>query len=159
MKMLSLTQPWATLWVMGVKIHETRSWATNYRGAVGVHASKGFPRWARDICWKEPFLSYLGDQFTSFCPLGAVIGVVEITGCFATPGEGVAWREYFGGHRIPPDEPDRSFGDYSPGRFAWRAENPIQLSSPIPWKGALGLWSPPIELEQAILQQLPVVKG
>ncbi len=41
MKTLSLLQPWATLVVMGVKQIETRSWRTDYRGPLLIHASKG----------------------------------------------------------------------------------------------------------------------
>jgi hypothetical protein len=41
---------------------------------------------------------------------------------------------------IPPDEPELSFGDYTPGRYAWILENVQALPGPIPCKGALGLW-------------------
>ncbi len=38
MKALSLWQPWASLIALGVKTIETRSWATNYRGPLAIHA-------------------------------------------------------------------------------------------------------------------------
>jgi hypothetical protein len=41
---------------------------------------------------------------------------------------------------IPPPEPERSFGDYTPGRYAWILTNIKPLPAPIPAKGALGLW-------------------
>lgn len=39
MKVLSLTEPYATLIKMGMKTIETRSWKTNYRGELYIHAS------------------------------------------------------------------------------------------------------------------------
>lgn len=47
---LSLTQPWATLVAIDAKKVETRSWGTRYRGRVAIHAAKGFPTYAQDIC-------------------------------------------------------------------------------------------------------------
>ena len=39
MKVLSLTEPYATLIAKGIKTIETRSWKTNYRGKLYIHAS------------------------------------------------------------------------------------------------------------------------
>ena len=39
MKVISIKEPFATLIKDGVKIYETRSWKTNYRGEIYVHAS------------------------------------------------------------------------------------------------------------------------
>lgn len=47
---LSLTQPWASLVVLGEKQWETRSWPTKYRGELYIHAAKWFPTWAKDMC-------------------------------------------------------------------------------------------------------------
>lgn len=40
MKVLTIKEPWATLILSGKKTIETRTWATNYRGEVLLHASK-----------------------------------------------------------------------------------------------------------------------
>lgn len=40
MKALTVTEPWATLIAIGAKRIETRSWPTDYRGPVAIHASK-----------------------------------------------------------------------------------------------------------------------
>jgi hypothetical protein len=50
MKTLTLTQPWATLVSLGAKTFETRSWKTDYSGPLAIHAAKGFPGWAKDLC-------------------------------------------------------------------------------------------------------------
>jgi hypothetical protein len=38
MRILTLTQPWATMVALGVKRIETRAWSTRYRGALGLFA-------------------------------------------------------------------------------------------------------------------------
>lgn len=40
MKALTIIQPWATLIASSHKMNETRSWKTNYRGEVLIHAGK-----------------------------------------------------------------------------------------------------------------------
>ena len=39
MKVLSIKEPYATLIATGNKLIETRSWKTNYRGELFIHAS------------------------------------------------------------------------------------------------------------------------
>ena len=39
MKVLSIKEPYATLICNGKKLIETRSWKTNYRGELYIHAS------------------------------------------------------------------------------------------------------------------------
>ena len=39
MKAITLWQPWASLLACGAKQYETRSWATNYRGPIAIHAA------------------------------------------------------------------------------------------------------------------------
>src|SRR2546427_534687 len=58
-KALTLTAPWAHLIAAGAKRIETRSWRTDYRGQLAIHAAVGFPLWARGRCFEEPFYSRL----------------------------------------------------------------------------------------------------
>lgn len=39
MKVISIKEPFATLIMNGYKLIETRSWKTNYRGELNIHAS------------------------------------------------------------------------------------------------------------------------
>ena len=152
-KCLSLTQPWAELVALGAKKLETRSWSTNYRGPLAIHAAKRFPPEARLLCHEQPFRSFLertDGTSPENLPLGAIIAVVDMTGCFATPGEGIPWQEHVGDLRRSPDEPERSFGDYSPGRFAWRLANVRRLDNPVPFKGSLGLFDIPWSVEELL---------
>jgi len=41
MKVLTLKQPWASLVANGYKCYEFRSWKTNYRGEILIHAGAG----------------------------------------------------------------------------------------------------------------------
>jgi hypothetical protein len=38
-KVLSLYQPWATLWVLQIKKYETRHWGTFWRGPLLIHSA------------------------------------------------------------------------------------------------------------------------
>lgn len=150
-KVLTLTQPWATLVAIGAKKLETRSWATPYRGPLAIHAAKGLAdmtetEFAR-LCNGAPFYGALLAEYgkprqhwygipgidVARIPRGAIIAVCKLTGCFATNGFSSALR-------LPPDEPERSFGNYAPGRYAWRLEDVRRLDTPIPLRGQLGLW-------------------
>lgn len=46
MKALSIMQPWAWLIVNGFKAVENRSWNTNFRGPLLIHAGKKFDEYA-----------------------------------------------------------------------------------------------------------------
>lgn len=153
MKALSLTQPWATLVAIRAKRYETRSWRSQHLGRIAIHAAKGFPLSARELCLPtlsggvhNPFAAPLrnaGYVAPSDLPLGAIVAVCDIAGYFSTARladiEGLSERE-------------RAFGDYSVGRWAWRLENVIQLKSPVPCGGALGLWTVPADIEALVLE-------
>ena len=139
MKIISLTQPYATAIALGLKHWETRSWYTKYRGLLGIHAAKGFPKWA----WEFWTAEYTLGRLPGTLPFGAVVAVVELTDCQPTENLIDAISDL-----------ERRYGDYLDGRFAWKLEDNRALSEPVPAKGALGLWSPGPELEQAIMEQL-----
>lgn len=146
-KAITLTEPWASLVVSGAKQIETRSWRTNYTGLLAIHAAKTMPVYAIDAC-RENFIkkalqeigivgnssSALKQQFH----LGCVIGLVRLSTIIEIKG----YRQIFKGIKIPPDNPELAFGDYTPGRFAWIFTPPIvRIPDPIPCRGALGLWN------------------
>ena len=138
MKTLTLTQPWATLVALEAKRIETRSWCTSYRGPLAIHAAKRMPKAAISLCWDTLFRTALeaggyrpGSSPTtnSFgLPLGAVIAVAVLIDIQPITLEN------------RPTEPEYSFGDYAPGRFAWILQDVYRLPDPVPAKGRLGLW-------------------
>lgn len=107
MKILTLTQPWATLVALGAKHIETRSWATSYRGPLAIHAGAGLrPVGGRIGLWRQcarqPFFRALEPHFrvthlnmgadlgftdcidVSEMPLGTIVAVAFLAGCEPT---------------------------------------------------------------------------
>lgn len=147
-RVLTLTQPWASLVVLGLKRIETRSWATSYRGPLLIHAAKGYlDRGLRhEMVFLEAFWS-VGVKPDMPLPTGAIIGSVDLIDCVPTvaPFAGAAGAWFVATHngqewQVPPPEPELSFGDYSDGRWAWLLNNPRAFPTPIPARGALKIW-------------------
>ena len=153
-KCLTLFQPWASLVALGAKHIETRSWRTWYRGPLLIHAARAFPRWARDLCKQDPFATILlaagyahplsGLVDTGQLPLGVVVAACNLKHCVRIGTPGIA---------LPPSEPERSFGDYSPGRYAWILSDIRPLPTPITARGSMGLWEP----DQTVLALLHAI--
>lgn len=144
MKALTLTQPWATLVAIGAKRIETRSWSTSFRGPIAIHVAKTFPGACRELCEEHVFRLALrdggyGGELGEDLPRGAVIAAARLVGCFRITRSG--------SYQLPTGEPieitvpERSFGDYTPGRFAWLLADVVKLPAPIPARGSLGLWT------------------
>lgn len=134
---LSLWEPWASLIVSGFKRHETRHWPTAIRGRVAIHAAKrldavGAPsalcRYAFGADWRG------GHAF----PLGCVVAVAELTGCFRTSGL-----------EAMVAESDLWAGNWALGRYGFRLDNVRPLAEPLPLTGRQGFfrWQPPADLE------------
>jgi len=129
MKALSIRQPWAWLIVNGSKTVENRSWSTNYRGPLLIHAGKTIDRealkWLIDNV-EEPLTP---DELREIETVGAVIGQVDLVDCT----------------QCPCDETDREW--HNPGWWAWVLRNPLVLLEPIPAKGRLGLFDMDIDIK------------
>ena len=147
MKVLTLTEPWAFLVVIGAKGVETRSWGTAYRGRLAIHAAKAFPPAARELCNKEPFrcvlrralgLAGLIVNIDRALPTGRIIGTCDLVDCVRTVPSTPLWL----------NEPERSFGDFTAGRKALILRNPRRIEPGIWARGKLGLW----EFEDARLR-------
>jgi len=149
MKAITLTQPWATLVAIGAKKIETRSWRTDYRGPLAIHAAKGKYNDEYLLQKIEPFYSALhaaGIVSRLQMPLGGVVAVCELVGVIPTAHFRESSPVY---RRTGPDgryyryeltKDEMQFGDYTPGRYAWLLADVQALAVPVPAKGALGLW-------------------
>jgi hypothetical protein len=128
---LTLTQPWATLVVLGVKRFETRGWSPAGRALplrLAVHAAKSWrteDRWFAEELRKRGVIS----AGTSL-PLGAVVGEASVVAIHETR----ALRE--GLPRL-----ERELGDFTDGRLAWELADSVVYAEPIAASGALGLWT------------------
>ncbi|MGM9881548.1 MAG: ASCH domain-containing protein [Bacilli bacterium] len=123
MKVLTIKEPWATLIISGYKMYEFRSWKTNYRGKILIHAGMSLeeeyvPR------FKEYDLKYSS---------GAIIGEATLTDCI-----------------LVNDDFNRKLSEINPivyetsghtRNYAWKFENVIKYEKTIPCRGKLGLWN------------------
>jgi hypothetical protein len=139
MRLLTLTQPWATLVALGAKRIETRSWGTGYRGDIAIHAGKGLgpvggALGLQEICAAEHFADALGAHGLTAgdLPRGAVVAVVRLVRCTEMNELGIAELEATQPH-------EAAFGLYEPGRFAWVLGDLRPLARPYPLRGQLGL--------------------
>ncbi len=136
MKGLTLHQPYASLVAFERKCYETRSWPTQYRGLVAIHAAKFSPDDAIDRCSEAPFKTALAENGIfgpADLPRGAVLAVAELVAC--VPAELIP-------HRLLAKE-EAAFGDYSTGRHVWILDVIHKFPEPIPCSGAQGLWTIP----------------
>lgn len=131
MKALSLWQPWATLCILGEKEYETRSWGTAYRGPLIIHAAKSND--GLSIINDHPFRAALHSQHWNHItdiPRGVALGVVDLVDCIQMTPELIG--------RITMKE--SFFGDWKPGRYAWKLANPRPYITPQPMRGMQGLF-------------------
>ncbi len=135
-KALSLWQPWASLIVWGVKEFETRSWPTDYRGKLAIHAAKRKPTYNDVLHMREIFYPVIRENMRpeyaslEYLPLGAVLCICELEAVYRT--EQV---------RTHISERERAFGDFSAGRAAWKLKVIQIFDRPVPAKGAQQLWN------------------
>lgn len=144
MKALSIWQPYASLIAINAKQYETRSWATKYRGPLAIHAAAKSPAAVYKIVDSdvvreiEKALAPLGSvgenigHLRAKClPLGKVIAIANLTDCIQITEEFAA--------SVSAEE--RAFGDWTPGRYAWKFEKVCILPFFIKAKGQQGLWN------------------
>lgn len=77
MKVLTIKQPWATLISTGIKQYEIRSWKTNYRGPMLIHAGVGIA--------KEDLLKYKDTDL--LFPKKEIICEVSLVDCIKITDE------------------------------------------------------------------------
>lgn len=129
MKALSIRQPWAWLIANGHKDIENRTWPTQFRGRVLIHASKGMTKAEYEDA--DDFLDYIEsdlalpsrEQFER----GGIIGVATIVDCVPTAQRKSKW--------------------HMEGQFGFLIAN----AKPLPFvecKGALGFFDVPEEVAE-----------
>ncbi|MFD3260864.1 ASCH domain-containing protein [Paenibacillus lentus] len=145
MKTITIIQPWAILIALGEKQYETRSWQTNYRGQLAIHAGKKVDR---EACEWEPIKSTLAKHgYTADnLPTGAVVAVCRLGECWQVSRclRDDVILEKDGGNTMREDpigKKEEAFGWYDDGRYAWELNDVQQLPEPIPVKGRQGLWN------------------
>ena len=127
MKVLSLTEPFATLIYEKKKLIETRSWKTNYRGELYIHAS--LTKISKNDLEDKELMSLVDNKDMNF---GNIICKCNLVDCIYMTKEYVEemkknnYQEYI-------------CGEYKEGRYAWILDSiePIKF---IKAKGQLNIW-------------------
>jgi len=153
MKAITLTQPWASLVAFGAKKIETRSWHTSYRGELAIHAAKGWTAKDRALVEQEPFKGALRSLTVETMPLGEVVAVAEMRQCFImTDGPTEPLLLDLSIATVP--EPERTFGGYERGRYAWMLDGARELPRSVRSRGKLGIYDLDRDVAEAVRCQL-----
>lgn len=166
MKALTLWQPWAALVAAGVKTIETRSWGTDYRGPLAIHASaKKVPAGlecgrfvegelhGERVMWDDTNETSWGAlnpravllRYSAVVATCELLDVVPMIDCMDPPPRDGTYIEIAEQQTflvgVPPTPIDEvPYGDYAPGRYAWLLGDINELRHPIPMRGHRGLW-------------------
>lgn len=164
MHAITIHQPWASLIAIGAKPYETRAYPPPRKligQRIAVHAAL---RYAGEM-YETLYLEHQHDALDAICealnaaelddcnwgglPHGAVICTAILDGAYqcgepSTAYHGVdCWTVrqcFYGSRSINSNIPRDHFGDYSPGRWAWRLTDVVALPTPIPARGKQGWW-------------------
>ena len=123
MKALTIREPWASLIVNGHKKYEFRSWKTNYRGKILIHAGLNI---------EKDVLSRFNDYHLSYVE-GAIIGEAELVDCILV-------SEEFNNALNLIDPIVYGISNHT-RNYAWKLENIKKYEDVIFVKGHLGLWN------------------
>lgn len=124
MRILTVKQPWAHLIIHGAKNVENRTWKTDYRGPIAIHAGltpvgKDEPVWGMIEIKDEE----TGEVSTPELDYGKIIGVVELVECID----------------FTKVHPLNFATKWAEGPWVWVFRNKVALEEPIPMTGGLGL--------------------
>jgi hypothetical protein len=167
-KILSLMPPWPWLMTHGLpgvpmKDVENRTWATNYRGLVLVHASKNWdgetfsfyqmPRRRKDVRDGDKFqipalvpaaIKEVMPPWSKCYPMGGVVGMFTIVGLISEEDKDFKLKgkltRTLNQYELAALDSPWFFGKYG---FVVKDAKPLPFT---PWKGQLGLRDAPPEL-------------
>ena len=122
MKALTVKQPWATLISEGIKKYEFRSWKTNYRGKILIHAGAGIDK-EKLKEFKKLNLDY---------PKKRIVAVAEIEDCLELTDE-------LNDKIIK--EKNIAQGNKKRTGYAWKLKNIKKINNSKEINGKLGLWN------------------
>ena len=123
MKVITLKQPWATLFIAGYKKYEFRSWKTNSRGKILIDAGKSIDKKGMDRV-KHLNLEY---------PTSKILGEVEIIDCLELNSEI--------NKRIIGENPTIYGHKEERTGYAWVLKNNKKIEDSRIIKGKLGIWN------------------
>lgn len=129
MKVLSLTEPFASLIKEKKKLVETRSWKTKYRGELYIHAS--LTKIPKTTLERKELMTLVQDMPLNY---GYIICKCKLVDCIYMT------KEYARNMKKNNYE-EYICGIYEEGRYAWILEDIEPLKEKIETKGHLGVWN------------------
>lgn len=124
MKTITVKQPFASLIAAGIKKYEFRTWKSNYRGKLLIHAGKGIDKKAM-----EKFKNYNLEY-----PSGCIIAICDMVDCVKIDEET---------RKMLLKENELVYGKVARDKcfdgYGFRLEN-VKMIEEIPAKGALSFW-------------------
>ena len=123
MKVLTIKQPWASLIINSYKKYEFRSWKTNYRGKILIHAGKSL---------EKDMLNRFKD-YNLDIDLGYIIGEAYLEDCILV-------TEKFQDKLRKIDSVVYARNNHEE-MYAWKLTNIKKYKDKIPINVKLGLWN------------------
>ncbi len=127
MKVLSLREPFATLIKEKKKMVETRSFKTNYRGELYIHASK--TKLLKEDRDNAKLMSLVGKSELNY---GYIICKCNLVDCVYMDKNFI--------EEMKKNDQEYICGIYAEGRYAWILED-IEVIEKIPARGQLNIWN------------------
>ena len=127
MKVISIKEPFATLIMNKMKLIETRSWKTNYRGELYIHASG--KSLAKEYLNNQYVFELIKDLDMNY---GNIICKVNLVDCIYMDEKFLK--------KIKKNKQEYNLGKYELGRYAWVFEDIVPIT-PIEAKGKLNIWN------------------
>jgi hypothetical protein len=129
MKAITLYQPFAGFVALGWKTLATRSWRTDYRGTIAVHAARchvpGVYSAALRRGWLRPFGQPHGATAARLCNVqGAIVCTAILADC----------------RRMHPEDEPAAIAAWQPKLWAWVLSDVFVLPEPLAALGPQGLW-------------------
>ena len=126
---LSIRQPWAWAIMSGGKDIENRTWQTDYRGPIAIHAGAAKTVVNRFIDSGGPALSAMEFSY------GSLIGIVDLVD-------------------VVPLSQELETNPWAWGPYCWRVANPRPFREPIPAKGKLRLYTLPATMSPRLSAEI-----
>ena len=119
---------------------ENRTWSTDFRGNVAIHAGTSF-EWFKYGDWPA-FVQHCDD--VPEMTFGGFVAVVNLVACVRLEDvkAGKASHSWIIEHK------------HTNGPVCWVFDNVRRLKTPIPFVGRQGLWTPPVDVVAAIAAQV-----
>ncbi len=121
MKVITIKQPWASIIASGIKEYEFRSWKTNYRGKLLIHAGCTVDKEISNF--KELNLEY---------PKKRIVALVELVDCLKLDDEL---------NKKIISENNIAYGNKYREGYAWKIKLIKKINSDKEINGKLGLWN------------------